>query len=183
MENSQAVMKHPRVRLLAVTGGEAIVKVAMNSGKKAVCAGPGNPPVIVDETAEIEKAGKRTVDGASYENNILCVAEKEVFCVQTVFDRFLAELERSGAFQIRGGDIDKVLRTVLMEKDGKYIPSRKFVGRDASYILDQCGISYSGKPRLVKPTNMSPSSSLRHRDCISRTWGAMYPLFGRGTAT
>ena len=149
MENSQAVMKHPRVRLLAVTGGEAIVKVAMNSGKKAVCAGPGNPPVIVDETAEIEKAGKRTADGASYENNILCVAEKEVFCVQTVFDRFLAELEKNGAYQIRGGDIDKVLRTVLMEKDGKYIPSRKFVGRDASYILDQCGISYTGKPRLV----------------------------------
>ena len=149
LENSQAVMKHPKVRLLSVTGGEAIVKVAMNSGKKAVCAGPGNPPVIVDETAELDKAGKRTVDGASYENNILCVAEKEVFCVSTVFDRFLGELERNGAFLIRGGDIDRVLRTVLVEKDGKYTPSRKFVGRDASYILDQCGISYTGKPRLI----------------------------------
>lgn len=59
LENSQAVMKHPKVRLLSVTGGEAIVKVAMNSGKKAVCAGPGNPPVIVDETAELDKAGDR----------------------------------------------------------------------------------------------------------------------------
>ena len=149
LENSQAVMKHPKVRLLSVTGGEAIVKVAMNSGKKAVCAGPGNPPVIVDETAELDKAGKRTVDGASYENNILCVAEKEVFCVSTVFDRFLSELERNGAFQIRGGDIDKVLRTVLVENNGRYTPSRKFVGRDAAYILDQCGISYTGRPRLI----------------------------------
>ena len=149
LENSQAVMKHPKIRLLSVTGGEAIVKVAMNSGKKAVCAGPGNPPVIVDETAELDKAGKRTVDGASYENNILCVAEKEVFCVNTVFDRFLGELERNGAYRIQGGDIDRVLRTVLMEKDGKYTPSRKFVGRDASYILDQCGIPYTGKPRLI----------------------------------
>lgn len=149
LENSQAVMKHPKVRLLSVTGGEAIVKVAMNSGKKAVCAGPGNPPVIVDETAELDKAGKRTVDGASYENNILCVAEKEVFCVNAVFDRFLGELEKNGAFRIQGGDVDRVLRTVLMEKDGKYIPSRKFVGRDASYILDQCGVPYTGKPRLV----------------------------------
>lgn len=149
LENSQAVMKHPKVRLLSVTGGEAIVKVAMNSGKKAVCAGPGNPPVIVDETAELDKAGKRTVDGASYENNILCVAEKEVFCVSTVFDRFLSELERNGAFQIRGGDIDKVLRTVLVENNGRYTPIRKFVGRDAAYILDQCGISYTGRPRLI----------------------------------
>ncbi len=149
VENSQAVMKHPKVRLLAVTGGEAIVKVAMNSGKKAVCAGPGNPPVIVDETAEIDKAAKRTVDGASYENNILCVAEKEVFCVNSVFDRFLDELQKNGAYLIRGGDIDKVLKTVLVEKNGKYSPNRKFVGHDATYILDESGVSYTGNPRLV----------------------------------
>ena len=149
MENSQRIMKHPRVRLLSVTGGEAIVKVAMNSGKKAICAGPGNPPVIVDETAELEKAGKRTVDGASYENNILCVAEKEVFCVSTVFDRFLGELERNGAWRIQGGEIDKVLRTVLEQKNDSYSPNRKFVGRDAAYILEQSGVAFSGNPRLV----------------------------------
>lgn len=149
MENSQIIMKHPRVRLLSVTGGEAIVKVAMNSGKKAICAGPGNPPVIVDETAELEKAGKRVVDGASYENNLLCVAEKEVFCVSTVFDRFLEELQRNGAWRIQGGEIDKVLRTVLEEKNGSYSPSRKFVGRDAAFILEHSGVSFSGNPRLV----------------------------------
>lgn len=149
VENSQTVMKHPRVRLLAVTGGEAIVKVAMNSGKKAICAGPGNPPVIVDETAELDKAAKRTVDGASYENNILCVAEKEVFCVNQVFDRFLDAMQQNGAYLIRGGDIDKVLRTVLVEKNGKYTPSRKFVGHDATFILEESGVSYTGKPRLI----------------------------------
>lgn len=149
VENSQIVMKHPKVRLLAVTGGEAIVKVAMNSGKKAICAGPGNPPVIVDETAELDKAAKRTVDGASYENNILCVAEKEVFCVEQVFDRFLDGMQQNGAFLIRGGDIDKVLRTVLVEKNGKYTPSRKFVGHDATFILEESGVSYTGKPRLI----------------------------------
>lgn len=149
VENSQTVMKHPKVRLLAVTGGEAIVKVAMNSGKKAICAGPGNPPVIVDETAELDKAAKRTVDGASYENNILCVAEKEVFCVNQVFDRFLDEMQQNGAFLIRGGEIDKVLKTVLVEKNGKYTPSRKFVGHDATFILEESGVSYTGKPRLI----------------------------------
>ena len=149
IENSQKIMKHPKVRLLSVTGGEGIVKVAMNSGKKAICAGPGNPPVIVDETAEIDKAAKRTVDGASYENNILCVAEKEVFCVNSVFDQFVAEMQKNGAWLLRGSDIDKVLRTVLMEKNGKYGPNHKFVGHDASWILDQSGVSYTGKPRLV----------------------------------
>lgn len=149
VENSQIVMRHPQVRLLSVTGGEAIVREAMNSGKKAICAGPGNPPVIVDETAELEKAAKRTVDGASYENNILCVAEKEVFCVNRVFDRFLDEMQKNGAFLIRGAEIDEVLRTVLEEKGGKYIPSRKFVGHDATFILEQSGVSYTGKPRLI----------------------------------
>lgn len=149
IENSQKVMKHPKVRLLSVTGGEAIVRVAMNSGKKAICAGPGNPPVIVDETAEVEKAAKRTVDGASYENNILCVAEKEVFCVSAVYDRFVEELQRNGAFLIRGGDIDRLLQNVLVAKDGKFIPNRKFVGRNAAYLLQQSGISFTGDPRLI----------------------------------
>lgn len=149
MDASQTVMKHPKVRLLAVTGGEAIVSVAMNSGKKAICAGPGNPPVIVDETAELEKAAKHTVDGASYENNILCVAEKEVFCVDSVFDRYISELQKNGAFLIRGGDIDKVLKATLVEKDGKYTPSRKFVGHDAAFILRESGVSFTGEPRLI----------------------------------
>lgn len=149
IEASQALMKHPKVRLLSVTGGEAIVKAAMVSGKKAVCAGPGNPPVIVDETAELDKAGKRTVDGASFDNNLLCVAEKEVFCVNSVFDAYLSELQKAGAYLIRGEEIDKVLRTVLTEKDGRYTPDREFVGRDAAYILERSGVGCAGSPRLV----------------------------------
>jgi acyl-CoA reductase-like NAD-dependent aldehyde dehydrogenase len=56
MESSKAIMQHPKIRILAVTGGPAIVKVSMNSGKKAVVAGPGNPPVVVDHTADIDNA-------------------------------------------------------------------------------------------------------------------------------
>ena len=149
IEASQALMKHPKVRLLSVTGGEAIVKAAMVSGKKAVCAGPGNPPVIVDETAELDKAGRRTVDGASFDNNLLCVAEKEVFCVNSVFDAYLSELQKAGAYLIRGEEIDKVLRTVLTQKDGCYTPDRRFVGRDAAYILERSGVGCAGSPRLV----------------------------------
>ena len=149
LHTSEVIMNHPKIKLLSVTGGEAVVSVAMKTGKKVIAAGPGNPPVIVDETALIPKAGKDIVDGASFDNNVLCVSEKEVFCVNSVFDQLLDEMQKNGAWLIKGGDIDKIVRTVLIEKDGKYVINRDFVGRDATYIMDRSGVSYSGKPRLV----------------------------------
>ncbi len=149
MDTSAVIMRDPRVKMLSVTGGEAVVSVAMKSGKKCISAGPGNPPVIVDETAQIPKAAKDIVDGASFDNNVLCVAEKEVFCVNSVFDQLLGEMQRCGAYLVRGGDIDKLVRTVLVSRDGKYEINRKFVGHDATYIMDAAGVSYSGNPRLV----------------------------------
>ena len=58
VESAQALMKHPGIRILLITGGGAVVKLAMTSGKRAICAGPGNPPVVVDETADIDLAGR-----------------------------------------------------------------------------------------------------------------------------
>lgn len=149
METSEVIMNHPDVRMLSVTGGEAVVRVAMKTGKKCISAGPGNPPVIVDETANIPKAAKDIVDGASFDNNILCVAEKECFAVHTVFDQLLTEMQKNGAWLIKGEDITRIVRTVLSYKEGKYVINRKFVGHDATYIMEQAGVSYSGNPRLV----------------------------------
>lgn len=149
MDTSAVIMSHPAVKMLAVTGGEGVVKVAMKSGKKCVAAGPGNPPVIVDETADLKRAAKDIVDGASFENNILCVAEKECFVVNSVADELIANMQANGAWKISGEDIDKVLRTVLIQKDGKYVINRKFVGHDATYILRQSGVAFTGEPVLV----------------------------------
>ncbi len=82
IESAGELMHHQRVRLLVVTGGPGVVKAAMNSGKRAVCAGPGNPPVIVDPTADIEQAGKDVVFGHSFDNNVICVDEKECIVVE-----------------------------------------------------------------------------------------------------
>ena len=68
---------------MVVTGGRAVVEAAMASGKRAICAGPGNPPVVVDETADIDKAGRDIVLGASTDNNIICTDEKEALVVET----------------------------------------------------------------------------------------------------
>jgi acyl-CoA reductase-like NAD-dependent aldehyde dehydrogenase len=65
IESAQEIMRHPTVNLLTVTGGEGVVRAAMQSGKRAICAGPGNPPVVVDETADIDQAGRGIVRGAS----------------------------------------------------------------------------------------------------------------------
>lgn len=149
METSAVIMSHKAIKMLAVTGGEAVVAVAMKSGKKCVAAGPGNPPVIVDETANIPDAAKKIVDGASFENNILCVAEKECFMVASIADELMSQMQRNGAFRVYGEDIDKIVRTVLIQKDGKYVINRKFVGHDATYILRESGVSFTGEPVLV----------------------------------
>lgn len=149
LESGKIIMEHKDVKMLSVTGGEAVVHVAMRVGKKCVCAGPGNPPVIVDNTADIPQAAKDIVDGAAFDNNVLCIAEKEVFSFTDITDELMYNMVKNGAFKVSGADIDKIVNTVLVQKDGKYVINRKFVGRDATYIMDQSGVSYTGKPRLV----------------------------------
>ena len=139
----------PGQTLLSITGGEAVVRVAMKTGKKVIAAGPGNPPVIVDDTADLPDAARRIVDGASFDNNVLCIAEKEVFAFTNIADRLMSEMERCGAVRIYGADIDKVLKTTLINKDGKYVINRKYVGHDAAVILRDSGVSFTGNPRLI----------------------------------
>jgi propionaldehyde dehydrogenase len=150
LDTSKVLMSHPDIKLLSVTGGEAVVNVAMKSGKKVVAAGPGNPPVIVDETADIEQAARDIVDGASLDNNVLCVAEKECFIVESVFDRLVSAMIPQGCWKVEGADIDRIVATVFQKDDsGCYVVNRAFVGRDATHILRESGVQYTGDPRLV----------------------------------
>jgi aldehyde dehydrogenase len=100
VESAQALMKHAGVRLVVVTGGGAVVKVAMASGKRAICAGPGNPPAIVDETADIDRAARDVVFGASFDNNIICADEKECLVVSSVADKLIKAMTYNGAYLI-----------------------------------------------------------------------------------
>ena len=149
LESGKTIMNHPDVAMLSITGGEAVVKVAMKTGKKVIAAGPGNPPVIVDETANLQQAARDIVDGASFDNNVLCVAEKEVFVVQSVADQLIAEMQKHNVLLIRGEDINRIVTTVLQQKDGQYVVNRNYVGKDAAKILSDSGVSYSGNPRLI----------------------------------
>ena len=145
--SAQELMKHPEVRLLCVTGGPAVVRQAMLSGKKTIAAGPGNPPVVVDETADIEEAGKGIVSGASFDNNIVCIVEKEVFVVESVADRLIAAVKKSGAVEIKGQQIRR-LESLVLDEDRRHF-KKEYVGRNASVFLKELGIPFDGDPRLV----------------------------------
>ena len=149
LDSGKAIMEHPDVPLIAITGGEAVVRVAMKTGKKVIAAGPGNPPVIVDDTALVEQAAKDIVDGASFDNNVLCIAEKEVFAYKGIFEELMDAMQKNGAFRAQGEDIGKIVRTVLVQKDDCYSVNRNFVGKDAVHILRESGVQFEGNPRLV----------------------------------
>ena len=147
MKTSDEMVKSKSVRMLVATGGPGVVKMLLSSGKKAIGAGEGNPPVIVDETADIKKAGADIVAGASFDNNLPCIAEKECFVVSSVADKLIASMLENGAYLVKGSDIDKLIKVALVEKDGKLVINKKMVGKDASKFLKEIGIE--ADPRLI----------------------------------
>jgi acyl-CoA reductase-like NAD-dependent aldehyde dehydrogenase len=149
LETSNQVMSHPAIRVLVVTGGGIVVKAAMKTGKKVIAAGPGNPPVVVDETANLAKAGKDIVSGASFDNNVLCTAEKEVFVVEKVANTLKQEMIKNGAIELKGFELEKLLKVILVEKDGKFYPNRDFIGKNAEVLLAAIGKKVDSSVRLV----------------------------------
>lgn len=150
IKTAQTIMKHPKIRCLVVTGGGAVVRAAMTSGKKAIAAGPGNPPVIVDDTADIQKAARGIVEGASFDNNIVCIVEKEVFAFENITDELMTEMQRYGAYEVKGRQIDELVKLVFTAPGEKHpVKNVKFIGKDAQYILEQIGIRVGDDIRLI----------------------------------
>lgn len=144
---AQELMKFPGIRLLVVTGGPEVVAVAMNSGKKVIAAGPGNPPAVVDETANIEEAARGIILGASMDNNIICVDEKEVLVVEKVADKLMEAMEHSGGVRLRNHQITRLEKLVLTpDRSG---PARKWIGKNAGLMLKEIDVPFQGDPRVV----------------------------------
>ncbi len=144
---TQAMMAHPRIALLAVTGGPAIVGMAMKTGKKVIGAGPGNPPVIVDETAFLPQAAKDIVDGASFDNNVLCIAEKCVIAVESIAESLMIMMEKEGAWRVtKAEDLEKLRRVVINERGEA---NKALVGKTPAVILKAAGIAITPAPRLI----------------------------------
>ena len=108
IESAQAIFEHRDVPLLVVTGGPAVARAALACSKRAIVAGPGNPPVLVDETADLDIAAEAIVAGAAYDNNLLCIGEKEVFCVESAFDGLMKALARHGGYRLDGEQVRRL---------------------------------------------------------------------------
>ena len=152
LDVAKALLRYKGIRLNVVTGGPGVVKEALDAGKKAITAGPGNPPSVVDETADIEKAARDIVAGGSLDNNIICTDEKEVIAVAMIADRLKEAFGRSGAIVLPPHQIEVLRKLVLESERGprKYaIINRKFVGKDIAVILREAGIPCDAGKRIA----------------------------------
>lgn len=149
LETGNIMFKSPDIPLLVATGGPGVVTAVLSSGKRAIGAGAGNPPVVVDETADIKKAAKDIVDGATFDNNLPCIAEKEVVSVDKITDELIYYMQQNGCYKIEGEEIEKLIELVLENKNGRMSLNRKWVGKDALLILKAIGIDVDEDVRCI----------------------------------
>lgn len=152
IESAKELMHHPDVRLLLVTGGPAVVREALKTDKRAVTAGPGNPPVVVDQTADVEKAGRDIVAGASFDNNVICTDEKTTIAVDTVADRLVRAMGQSGGYVLKEHELKRLERVIFTEELQPNRPAHinpAWIGKDAGVILGEIGVRVDGDVRLA----------------------------------
>eukprot|EP01056_Protomagalhaensia_sp_Gyna25_P001162 Protomagalhaensia_sp_Gyna_25__1161@NODE_1570_length_1723_cov_1175_894893_g1277_i0_p1_GENE_NODE_1570_length_1723_cov_1175_894893_g1277_i0NODE_1570_length_1723_cov_1175_894893_g1277_i0_p1_ORF_typecomplete_len495_score75_53Aldedh/PF00171_22/6_9e58MtmB/PF05369_12/3_4MtmB/PF05369_12/36DUF1487/PF07368_11/2_3e03DUF1487/PF07368_11/25DUF1487/PF07368_11/9_1_NODE_1570_length_1723_cov_1175_894893_g1277_i01711655 len=145
IQSGQRLMTHPDTSANLITGGPAVVKVALASGKRSFCAGPGNPPVIVDDTADIVDAAKHIVDGAAFDNNMICSDEKQVFAMENVADKLIEEMMKHGAYMINEAQTEELMKVVFPSGVPPLFShgdvDKHLVGHDATEFLERIGIT------------------------------------------
>lgn len=155
LDTAAIMQSHKAIRLLVCTGGPGVVRAVLSSGKKAIGAGAGNPPVIVDDTADIEKAAKDIIDGCTFDNNLPCIAEKEVFVFANVADRLIDGMMHAGCYKLNDAEAEALAKVVMTEvknpKTGivKKVISRDCVGRDAAVLLSKIGVKVGSDVRCI----------------------------------
>ncbi len=155
MDSAKIMQTHPDIKLLVCTGGPGVVRSVLSSGKKAIGAGAGNPPVIVDDTADIAKAAKDIIDGCTFDNNLPCIAEKEVFAFGNIKERLISEMLNNGAYKISTAQAETLAAIVLVDvtdkKTGKTKKTinRDCVGRDAAVLLQKINVNVGPEVRCI----------------------------------
>ncbi len=143
LETANTLFTHKDVNLISVTGGPGVARAAMQQSKRAIVAGPGNPPVVVDETADLDRAARSIILGGAFDNNLLCISEKEVFVVESVFEEMMAAMERAGAVRLSKDEMNRMAETVLTtvgEGEHKHFVAKKeYVGRDPAELAQAIG--------------------------------------------
>ncbi|MBN8458753.1 MAG: aldehyde dehydrogenase EutE [Verrucomicrobia bacterium] len=154
LESFDMLCKNPDVAILAITGGPAVVNAAMKSGKRAICAGPGNPTVVVDETANLAAAARHVIEGGAFDNNLLCIGEKAVFVLGSVYNKFCEKLQKAGAARLNSQQLEKLTAAAFTFKPGDggcshAAVNRALVGADPAVLAQHAGASVPSGTQLL----------------------------------
>jgi aldehyde dehydrogenase len=155
LESFTALGKNEFVRLLLVTGGPAVVKAAMQTGKRAICAGPGNPPVLVDDTCCPTRAAKAIITGAAFDNNLLCIGEKQVFVLDQVADKLMQKLSENGAVKLNSAQLERLTKAAFTFKEGQgggcahTSVNKDFIGKDPGVLAQAAGLNLPAGTQLL----------------------------------
>ncbi len=155
LDSFSAICKNENTRLLLVTGGPMVVKAAMQTGKRAICAGPGNPPVFVDDTCCLIRAAKAIISGAAFDNNLLCIGEKEVFVLDYIADKLMQKMSENGAVKLNSAQLDRLTKAAFTYKEGQgsgcahASVNKDFIGKDPSVLAQSAGINLPPGTQLL----------------------------------
>ena len=155
MESFNTMCRHESVRILLVTGGPGVVKAAMQTGKRAICAGPGNPPVYVDDTACMKRAAKAIIQGASYDNNLLCIGEKEIFALDSIADKLMEQMSLNGAVRLNNAQLDALTKAAFTITPGQgggcghASVNKDFIGKDPIVLARAAGLNLPTGTQLL----------------------------------
>jgi len=155
LESFDAICRDEFIRLLLITGGPAVVKAAMQTGKRAICAGPGNPPVLVDDTCCLKRAAKAIIAGAAYDNNLLCIGEKEVFVLNSIADKLMAQMSENGGTKLDSAELDRLTKAAFTFKAGQgggcahASVNKDFIGKDPGILAQAAGTNIPAGTQLL----------------------------------
>lgn len=150
--SAQQLMTDPDIGMIAVTGGHGVVDFATKTGKRVIAGGPGNPPVVVDQTADLQRAAQCIVQGAGFSNCIACASEKEIFVVDSVADRLKETLKKEGAYEISAAQGEELLKHIFKEIKAPGTPgviNMDYIGRTPQYILESIGVEVGPEVQIV----------------------------------
>ena len=155
LDSFNALCNNEFTRLLLVTGGPMVVKAAMQTGKRAICAGPGNPPVFVDDTCCPTRAAKAIISGAAFDNNLLCIGEKQVFVLEQVADKLMQKMSENGAVKLNPSQLEKLTKAAFTITPGQgggcaqAHTNKDYIGKDPSFLAQAAGINLPSGTQLL----------------------------------
>lgn len=149
LRTAEQVFTHERIPMLVATGGPAVARAAMKQPKRSIVAGPGNPPVLVDETADFDNAARAIIAGAAFDNNLLCIGEKEVFVVASVFDQMMDAMQRAGAMRLNSQQIDALTKVAFTWQKDHYAVNKEFVGANPQDMGRKAGFDVPAGVELL----------------------------------